>query len=176
MIFGKGRTQAQDAAELAEVVKKENSPVVELELPTDRPDAIDRFFGFTEQLICSAGNTTNVELDPILLNQEEESRIILCGPRHAEMILQDEYTADACQQLLDKLAMNKAKETQKGLTANDSNDSGNTEADTLDGSTATSKSRRRTFFGFLSSCKGREVEKTVVVSATPRSTHYEITS
>jgi hypothetical protein len=180
---GKGKSQVDKTPNVTE---NEKVAAQEQQDADVKPDAIDRFFGFTESLVCAADNTTNVQLDPQLLEKEEPSCFLACGQRNIDAVLDDEHVTDACRMLLDKLNANK----QKGLESANSDDfSGNTESITLDGEESSGRKRGkrlgiRRIRALLSSCKDRAVENSVVrsesnsvvVSATPRATHYEVSA
>lgn len=120
----------------------------------DSVDVIDRFFGFTERMVCSADKTTNVILDPVLLQKEEESGFI-CGKR--EQTADDEvFFAGMCN-LMDKIT------EEAGLEKKGSEESGNTEIETMDGTSVQKRSKNKrgllAVFGFFAAfmgCNGRE--------------------
>jgi len=126
-------------------------------------DVLDRFFGFTERMICSAESTTNVIIDPVVLKKQEEAGSILtCCLRRATDDADDDITAFASMCPL----MDKIPEDPK-LEKNASDESGNTEIETVDESYGSKKKRsrgRRGLFSFFSGCRNREeVVNTVVV-------------
>ena len=183
MFFGKEKSIEHDP------LVKEGVP------PVDNRDAIDRIFGFAERMVCSADNTTDVEIDPIRLRKLEATRTVPCGGNTSNVVFEndeDDDVSDACQELLAKLAFrkaNKAAAAEKSLISSNSDETGNTDVSEIiegGGSTVNNKRRWRGFFRVFA-CKGRQVEESVAVvpetapratsvSATPRATHYEITA
>ncbi len=119
-------------------------------------DVIDRFFGFAESVMCSSDNTTNVNIDPKLLAKEERTALCACGGQDAEEIAQAELlVANICKEVLEQMDEGKA------LEKNGSDDTGVTDAETIDGAKEVKKSRFR-FWKTYNCCIGEEVEESVL--------------
>ena len=97
---------------------------------TTRPDGLDRFFNIAESFVCSTDNTTNVEMDPDLLRQQEAELQALCGGQaHVQPINAEENSilASATNPCVPQIATDLARK----LGPNGSDISGNTTLETM---------------------------------------------
>lgn len=160
-----------------------------------KPDVFDRFFGFAESMVCSADNTTNVEIDPkVLAKEDERTGLCACGAQEAAETAEAELLVDSiCKDVLEQLEVTKegntsskdeakddgkaettggakddTKSDSEGLEKKASDDTGSTDVDTVDGTKDLKKSRRK-FWMPYTCCMGQEIEDSVVYNtATPQ--------
>lgn len=144
------------------------TPIAESQAHTPGPDVIDKFFGFTENMLCSSDNTTDFELDPILL--ENELGFLGCGKKTTDLMVLDELTLEQnpSAAVQEEVPLNKSNIDVEDTEKNESAESVNTEAETVDEPIDIAEDRALTeintkpkrkfrIWNFNFGCKGRSV-------------------
>lgn len=121
-----------------------------------QPDVVDRFFGFTEELICGKDySTANVQLDPAVLERESKIGVFGCGVEATESSEESSQEIGCCGAVSNTLDTNcRGPEPVKSSGSQDGS---------IETSTSTvSKQRRRKIWSFFR-CNGKERLNDVVV-------------
>lgn len=147
-------------------------------LPPTNPDAIDRFFNVAERFVCTADNTTNVTLDPYLLEQQEAELQTLCGrsQRNQELIESESNSILAIECVLPKIDSDQARK----LGPNGSDMSGNTTLETLSRESFESMKkkslfgRRRKMLNLFRCFRPRNAADDVVTSPEAKDYEYRV--